>query len=167
MSDQYVGEIRIFAGNFPPQGWAFCDGSLLPIAQYDVLYALIGTTYGGDGQTNFALPDLRGRVVLNTSQTHRMGEKSGAETVQLNLTQVPGHTHMPQAAATPGDQPSPTGNVWAAQANNPFAPSGTGMVTMNAQAISAVGGSQPHDNMQPYLTVSFIIATEGIFPNFS
>ncbi|MFB9329922.1 phage tail protein [Paenibacillus aurantiacus] len=173
MSEQYIGEIRMFAGNFPPSGWAFCDGRLLAISQFDVLFSLIGTTYGGDGQNTFALPDLRGRIPLHagtnpsTGSSYILGQLGGTEAVTLTSRQLPAHSHIVQASNALSESADPAGNVWGLSPNlNPYvngAPSGS----MNASAISAVGGNLPHDNMMPYLPVSFIIALEGVYPPHS
>lgn len=168
MAEPFLGEIRLFAGNFPPAGWAFCDGQVLQISQYDALYALIGTTYGGDGQETFALPDLRGRIPLHMGQnpatgtTYPLGLAAGAETVTLTVNQMPQHTHAVNASSESGTLNSPSNGVWAAkiQEFSTNAPDGA----MNQAAISSIGGNQPHDNMMPYTVLSFIIALEGIFP---
>ncbi len=172
MSEQYVGEIRMFAGNYAPVGWAFCDGSLLSISQNELLYSLLGTTYGGDGQTTFALPDLRGRVPLHmgtnpqTGTQYVQGQRAGVEMVTLVKNQLPAHTH-PVFAQTLTDTVqtgTPTNATWAPSDFNRFStnpPDGS----MSPGAITSQGGSQPHDNMMPFLTVSFIIATEGIYPS--
>jgi len=162
--DQYLGEIRMFAGTFAPQGWVFCNGQLLSIAENSALFALMGTRYGGDGQTTFAVPDLQGRVAMHMSSSHPLAQKGGTEEVTLQLNHLPAHTHMPQACLVTGDQPSPQNTVWAAVEGSPFTTDATGVVAMNAAAISAVGGSQAHDNLMPFQAISFIIATEGIFP---
>jgi microcystin-dependent protein len=174
MSDPFIGEIRLFAGNFAPFGWLFCDGSLLPISEYNVLFALIGTTYGGDGQSTFALPDLRGRVPVHIggTQNYQVGERGGAETVTLTGAQIPLHNHAMSSVSAPGtvSTPSassrladmgPTGTVTPAVYK---AFDGTSQIALNAQSIGAAGGSQPHNNIQPTLAVSFIIAFFGIFP---
>ena len=169
MSDPYVGEIRLFGGSFAPTGWAFCDGQLLAIAAYETLFQLIGTTYGGDGVTTYALPDLRGRLPLhqgtNGGTSFQLGESTGAEAVTLTVDQVPSHTHALLAADVQGTQVSPAGNLLARSFNvTPYlndAPDGS----MLAGAIEPRGGSQPHENRQPYLGVSFIIALDGIFPS--
>ncbi|GAA4712467.1 phage tail protein [Brevibacillus fulvus] len=165
--EPYVGEIRMFAGNFAPVGWAICDGSLLAIAEYSELFALIGTTYGGDGQTSFALPDLRGRLPVHqgenpeTQTVHLLGEMGGTEQVTLTVAQLPAHTHQP-VAASPASQTSPEGAFWAAGPN--FFTTEAPNAEMDPAAISSFGGNQPHDNIMPYGTVSFIIALFGIFP---
>ena len=165
MSSPYIGEIRLFPGNFAPQGWAFCDGSLLSIAANTALFQLIGTTYGGDGQSTFALPDLRSRTPIHQGQGSIVGQLSGTETVTLTVAQVPAHSHVAQAAANASGNPddSPANNFWSGWTGGQFsaqAPS----VSMNAAALGAAGGSQPHDNMVPFLAINFIIALQGIFP---
>jgi len=161
----FVGEIRMFAGNFPPAGWMFCEGQLLSIAQNDVLFNLIGTTYGGDGQTTFALPDLRGRVPIHFGNGFALAETGGAETVTLTTSQIPSHSHAFTASTLTGDQISPAGRVLATSFNvTPYindAPNGS----MSAAAIAPTGGNQPHNNFQPYLCVDFIISLFGVFPS--
>lgn len=173
MAEPYVGEIRMFSGNFAPRGWALCDGSLLPISQYTALYALIDTTYGGDGRTNFALPDLRGRLAVHkgtnpqTGTNFSLGQSAGTEQVTLTVNQLPVHTHTALAQApTAGTAQSPAGAVWAESALGPYG-AGPGTQAMNAAAVSAAGGGQPHENRMPYLTTTFIIALVGIFPTQS
>ena len=170
MADPYVGEIRMFGGNFAPVGWLFCDGSLLPIAQYDTLFNLIGTTYGGDGQTTFALPDLRGRMPIHQGRgpglsPRVIGMMAGVEAVTIITPQLPTHNHTPVALREPGSLDTPAGNFWAGSSlTTQFVPGDQANTNMNVNAISATGGSQPHDNMSPFLCISFIIATEGIYP---
>jgi microcystin-dependent protein len=164
MSQPYVGEIRMFGGNFAPAGWMFCEGQLLPISQNETLFNLIGTTYGGDGQSTFALPDLRGRLPIHQGNGFTLAEIGGTETVTLTTSQIPGHTHVPQCSSNAGNQASPSGGVWAVSASNLYsdvAPS----VTMAAAASGVAGGSQPHSNFMPYLCVSFIISLFGVFPS--
>ncbi|GAA5036650.1 phage tail protein [Microbacterium fluvii] len=168
MSTPYVGEIRQFAGNFAPAGWAFCDGSLVQIADNDTLFQLIGTTYGGDGQTTFALPDLRGRAAIGRGagpglSTRTIGETTGVESVTLAVTQLPAHSHVPTAAAAAGSN-SAAGAVWAAQPTDAFSPATPG-AALSPTAISVQGGSQPHDNMPPYVVVNHIISLYGIYPS--
>lgn len=163
MSDQYVGEIRMFAGNYAPQGWALCNGQLLNISQYEVLYVLIGTTYGGDGRTTFALPDLRGRVPIHNNNAMPLGSLGGTEKVTLTTQQLPAHTHIASATTITGDVSSPANGVWAAINN--YSDDTSKLVSMSASGIAAAGGSQAHDNMMPSTAVSFIIALEGIFPS--
>ncbi|MDM7855482.1 phage tail protein [Cellulomonas alba] len=169
MSTPYIGEIRMFAGTFAPVGWAFCDGSLIPISQNDTLYALLGTTYGGDGLSTFALPDLRGRVPIHQGQgpglsARTIGERAGTESVTLTTTQLPSHTHAVVAALVPATTGSPAGATWAAT-SAPSYTTGSTTNTMSPAALAPAGGSQPHENRVPSLGVSFIIATEGIFPS--
>ena len=174
MSDPYIAEIRIFAGNFAPRGWAFCNGQLMPIAQNTALFALIGTTYGGDGSTTMALPDLQGRAPMHPGQgpglsLRDLGENGGSETVTLTEAQIPSHGHTKgnscrNAAAS---RQSPVGGVPAAEPAGVtaiYVDDATAAGRMAGQAAGPAGGSQPHNNMQPYLTLSFILALEGIFP---
>ena len=167
MSDQYVGEIRMFSGNFAPQGWYFCDGSTLSINGNEMLYSLIGITYGGDGMTNFKLPDLRGRLPIHCSNQYQLGQMAGTETVTLLESQLPMHTHAAKANNVPADATSstPTGNVWGYSAAITNYQPVASNVMMNPQALSSAGGSQPHNNMMPSLAVSFIIAHQGYFPS--
>lgn len=165
MAQPYVGEIRMFAGNFAPAGWMFCEGQLLPISENETLFQLIGTTYGGDGQSTFALPDLRGRVPLHMGNGLTLAETGGAEEVTLTVQQIPAHSHSLLAAGVTGNQTSPSGALPANSLNvTPYineAPNGN----MSTNAITTIGGSQPHTNFQPYLCVSFIISLFGIFPS--
>ncbi len=168
----YVGQIMAFGGNFAPQGWALCDGSLLPISQYDVLFSLIGTTYGGDGQTTFALPDLRSRVPLHQGQgsglsNYVLGQSGGAEAVTLTVGQLPQHSHPAMANSGGGTGSSPSGAVWAGSPTNIYTAGAAANAAMAATSISASGGSQPHDNMLPFVTLNFCIAFEGIYPSQS
>jgi microcystin-dependent protein len=163
MSQPYIGEIRMFAGNFAPVGWALCQGQTLPISQYEALFNLIGTTYGGDGQQTFALPNLQSRVPVHVGQGFLLGQAAGSETVTLTISQIPAHSHVPQANSNAGTQPTPQGTVWAQSSANQFtnqAPS----LAMAPQAIGSSGGSQPHDNMLPFLVINFIIALFGVYP---
>lgn len=165
MAQPYVGEIRMFAGNFAPAGWMFCEGQLLPISEYETLFNLIGTTYGGDGQSTFALPDLRGRIPLHFGNGFTLAETGGVETVTLTVSQIPAHVHSLLASTTGGDQVSPLGNVLASSFNvTPYINDVTNG-NMAPSAVSATGGSQPHNNFQPYLCVDFIISLLGIFPS--
>ncbi|HZT57417.1 MAG TPA: tail fiber protein [Pyrinomonadaceae bacterium] len=164
MAQPYVGEIRMFAGNFAPAGWMFCEGQLLPISEYETLFNLIGTTYGGDGQSTFALPDLRGRVPLHFGNGFTLAETGGVETVTLTVSQIPAHSHAFLAANTAGTGTSPLGTLVASPTGSIYN-AGTNPVSMNPQAVSSVGGSQPHNNFQPYLCVDFIISLFGIFPS--
>ncbi len=166
MAQPYVGEIRMFAGNFAPIGWLFCDGQLLSIADNDTLFQLIGTTYGGDGQTTFALPDLRGRVPIHQGSGFLMGESGGVEQVTLTASQIPAHSHPALASSNPGTGTSPSGNVFASLAGATNSAYGTDAphVLLSPDSATASGGSQPHSNLQPYLCVNFIISMFGIFP---
>lgn len=165
MAQPYVGEIRMFAGNFAPAGWMFCEGQLLPIAENETLFQLIGTTYGGDGQSTFALPDLRGRIPLHQGNGVILAETGGAEAITLTVAQIPAHNHALLGAQANGAQASPAGGVLASSTViTPYAPE-TANATMAPTAITPVGGSQPHTNFQPYLCVNFIISLFGIFPS--
>lgn len=168
----YVGEIAIFAGNYAPLGWEFCDGRQVTISENETLFQLIGTRYGGNGETFFNLPDLRGRVPLHqgtgtSGETYVMGEVSGTETVTLTDQQMPLHTHTVGASAAPGTTASPVGAVPADSGTGSaqYTQSAASLVTQPSQQLVAVGGSQPHENMQPYLAVNFIIALYGVFPS--
>lgn len=165
MAQPYVGEVRIFGGNFAPAGWAFCEGQLLPISENETLFQLIGTTYGGDGETTFALPDLRGRLPVHVGNGFILAETGGAEEITLTVNQIPAHTHALIAADSAGTDKSPQGNLPAHSFNvTPYIndpPSGN----FGAGAVAAAGGSQPHANLQPYLCVNYIISLFGIFPS--
>ena len=172
MSDPYIGEIRMVGFSFAPIGWAFCDGQLMSIAQNDTLFNLIGTTYGGDGQETFALPDLRGRFPIHMGQgsglnSYAIGEQSGTEQVTLTVQQLPAHTHIPRCDnSAAGNQVSPAGGVWSFDNSGQFgnyAATADG-TQMNAAAVQNTGGNQPHDNRQPWLAINFIISLYGIFP---
>jgi len=167
MSQPYVGEIRMFAGNFAPAGWMFCEGQLLPISEYETLFNLIGTTYGGDGQSTFALPDLRGRLPIHQGNGFTLAETGGAEEITLTVSQIPAHTHPYLGTINPDNVGAPTaavvgqisgGAVKLFSGVNPTA-------AMAASSISAIGGSQPHSNFQPYLCIDFIISLFGVFPS--
>ena len=167
MGQPYVGEIRMFGGNFAPAGWMFCEGQLLPISENETLFQLIGTTYGGDGQSTFALPDLRGRAPLHQGSTSVIGETSGVEQVTLTSAQTP-HDHGLVGTAAVANTTSPGSNVTFARTGNTTIPaygSDAPLGSLSPSLLSPVGGSQPHDNMQPYLCVSFIISLFGIFPS--
>ena len=163
--DPYVGEIRMFGGTFAPQGWAFCDGSVLSIAENEVLFQLIGTSYGGDGQETFALPDLRGRVPLHRSTGFAVGQAGGVETVTLTSQQLPTHTHAFLGSLDQGGTTNPPSNVVAQLPGGNAYIQDAASVTFDAHSMLSVGGSQPHENLQPYLCVSFIISLFGIFPS--
>jgi microcystin-dependent protein len=174
MSDAFVAEIRIFPFNFPPKGWAFCDGQLMPISQNTALFSLLGTTYGGDGKSTFALPDLQGRAPMHPGQgpglsLHDLGENGGSETVTLLQSEMPLHTHtVGRALDQTGNSTTPVSSIWAQAGSlraavnsyHPGPPTGA----MKSDVIQPTGGSQPHNNMQPYLTFNFCIALQGIFP---
>lgn len=173
MSQPYVGEIRIFAGNFAPVGWAFCSGQIVPITQNTTLFNLIGTTYGGDGQTTFALPDLRGRRPVHQGQgaglsPYVLGQAGGTETVTLTASQIASHAHSAEAVKEGGTLTSPAGNVWAQWSDDPYTPvGGATPVAMSPAAIGANGGGQPHDNRSSYLVVNYIISLFGVYPSQS
>jgi microcystin-dependent protein len=169
MSQPYVGEIRMFAGQFQPAGWAWCNGQLMPISENDTLFNLIGTTYGGDGQETFALPNLQSRVPIHagtgsSGTTYPIGEQAGVEEVTLTANQTPLHTHPLVATLDVGTSTQPTNNLLAQNASVQVYRAQAPAAAMNAQAIGVTGGSQPHTNIQPYLTVTFIISLFGIYP---
>ena len=163
MSNPYLGEIKLFAGNFAPAGWALCQGQLMAIAQNDLLFTLIGTTYGGDGQNTFALPDLQGRVPIHMADGFALGASGGVEQVAINVGQLPMHSHGVGASSNPGTQPSPQGALPAALANA-YSDSTTTNTPMAGPMLTPTGGSQPHENMQPYLVINYIISLFGSFP---
>jgi microcystin-dependent protein len=166
MGQPYVGEIRMFAGNFAPAGWMFCDGQLLPISENETLFQLIGTTYGGDGQSTFALPDLRSRLPMHPGNGHIQAETGGAESVTLTTNQIPVHNHPVLATSNVGTQSSPVNNYFAAAGVQLYAdPPVASPIGMKNTLVGQMGGSQPHENMAPYLAISFIISLFGIFPS--
>ena len=171
MSEPFIAEIRIFAGNFAPRSWAFCNGQLLPIAQNTALFSLIGTTYGGDGRSTTALPNLQGRAPMHPGRgpgltSRRLGQRGGSEMVTLSEAQMPNHTHSLTAALQLGETGTPSTNTSLAFSRGANAyHDGTPDVSMADQALPNVGGSQPHNNMQPYLTMNFIIALQGLYPS--
>lgn len=171
MSEPFLAEIRIFGFNFAPRGWAFCDGQILPINQNQSLYSLLGTTYGGDGRTSFGLPDLRGRTPIhvgrsNGGEFHLEGQKSGEETHSLSAAEMPNHDHVAQASGTNANQNSAQGHLPAAALNLYIpATSNPARQSIASSTVSNVGGSQSHDNMQPYLAINFCIALRGLFPS--
>lgn len=169
MSSPYIGEIRIFGGNFAPAGWAFCSGQLMPISENDALFNLIGTTYGGDGQTTFALPDLQSRLPMHMGtgaglSPRTIGEKSGVETVTLTVNQIPQHSHNPLSVSGSGDQSTPQNGTWAGVTTSIYTSNAPG-TAFNPTLGSSTGGNQPHENRMPFLAVSFIISLFGIFPS--
>jgi microcystin-dependent protein len=165
MAQPYVGEIRMFAGNFPPSGWMFCEGQTLPISEYETLFNLIGTTYGGDGQSTFLLPDLRGRLPVHMGGGLTLAESGGVENVTLNTQQIPSHNHQLMGSSQIANDPNPQNNVLGESSAISMYQSATPTAPMAPQSIGSVGGSQPHDNFQPYLCVDFIISLFGIFPS--
>ena len=173
MGTPFLGEIKIISWNFAPQGWAFCNGQFLPINQNQALFSILGTTYGGNGQTTFALPDFRGRSPYHVSSSHILGEKGGQAAHTLTESEMPAHSHFPNASNAAGNLVFPAAlspvaqhNIWATTAQNPYVgPPGTNLVPMNAACLGNTGGSQPHENRQPYLVLNFIIALNGIFPS--
>lgn len=170
MSEPYVGEIRMFGGSFAPAGWAFCSGQLMPISENETLFQLIGTTYGGDGEETFALPNLQSRVPIHAGTgpdgtTYQLGEMAGTEQETLTVQQIPNHTHPMLVSGDQATSPNPSGNVLAAPLTaTPFFAGNPG-VALSPTSITPVGGSQPHENMQPFLCVSFIISLFGLFPH--
>lgn len=167
MSEAFLGEIKLSAFNFPPKGWALCNGQNLPINQNQALFSILGTTYGGNGITTFALPNLRGRAPVHFGGTLTLGESGGQESVALLTSQIPAHTHAVRASGLSAVSNDPAGKVFAKKPRfgiNTYAPPSS-LVPMNPAAIGPAGGSQPHDNMQPYLVLNFIIALVGIFPS--
>ena len=165
MAQPYVGEIRMFAGNFAPAGWLFCEGQLLPISENESLFQLIGTTYGGDGQSTFALPDLRGRIPLHQGNGFILAETGGAEEITLTVNQIPVHNHAVIVSTTAGTQNAPGNNVPAASPSVTLYIEDATDNNMASNVIIPVGGSQPHTNFQPYLCVDFIISLFGLFPS--
>lgn len=169
MSNPFIGEIRLFAGSFAPAGWSFCEGQLIPISENDALFTLIGTMYGGDGQSTFALPDLRGRVPVHQGQgpglsNHVIAEAAGVEAVTLTIQQIPAHTHPMVVSKDQGTQSAPAGKVLASNQSVLMYRPGVGTQNFDPSAVTITGGSQPHTNVQPYLVVSYIISLYGIFP---
>ena len=163
-TEPFLSQIGIAAFSFAPKGWALCNGQLLPINQNQALFALLGTTYGGDGRVNFALPNLQGRVPMHAGNGHTLGEIGGQENHTLNLMELPQHTHIAQGSSNAPDASTPAGNFWAS--NTGFSPyAGTANEPMSPVAVSNVGNSQPHANMSPFLTLNFCIALQGIFPS--
>jgi microcystin-dependent protein len=164
MAQPFVGEIRMFGGNFAPAGWMFCEGQLLPISENETLFNLIGTTYGGDGQSTFALPDLRGRLPIHQGNGFILAETGGVEEVTLTLQQIPSHTHALLGSTNPASSQTPASNVVGKSTQVDLFINAQPADAMNSNAITPVGGSLPHTNFQPYLCVDFIISLFGIFP---
>lgn len=170
MADPFVAEIRIFGFNFPPPGWAFCDGQLISISQNTALFSLVGTFYGGDGRSNFALPDIQGSVVMGTGQglglsLRELGETGGNQTVTLLDTEMTAHTHALAASAQPGEDPTPGGEALGRSVGASLYHQGAGDVLLAPEAMPAAGGGLPHNNLQPYLTLNYCIALQGVFPS--
>ena len=165
MAQPYVGEIRMFGGNFAPAGWNFCDGSILPISEFETLFNLIGTTYGGDGQSTFAVPDLRGRAQVHQGNSFVLAQTGGEETVTLTLPQYPLHNHLMLGSQNVANLPNAQGNVVGRSPQEKAFLNASPTIAMASQFLQSTGGSQPHDNMQPYLCISFIISLFGIFPS--
>lgn len=170
MSEPFLAEVRMVGFNFAPRGWAFCDGQILPINQNQSLYSLLGTTYGGDGRTSFALPDLRGRTPIHVGRSngggdHPLGQKSGEETHTLSANEMPSHRHSWQASSTDGNTSTAARNVLAREAGDIYRASPPSQINMNPASMANVGGSQAHENMQPYIAVNFCIALQGLFPS--
>ena len=165
MSEPFLAEIRMIGFNFAPRGWAFCNGQILPINQNQALFSLLGTTYGGDGRTSFALPDLRGRTPIHESTSHPLGQQDGTETHTLTVQEMPNHTHTVQASSQVPNAESAVNNVWAKSAVNPHTTGTTNTTLFNTLQTTGVG--QAHDNMQPFLTLNFCIALQGLFPSRS
>ena len=172
MAQPYVGEIRMFGGNFAPLGWAFCNGALQSISQNQTLYQLLGTTYGGDGVNTFGLPDLQGRIPVHQGQgaglqNYVLGQKGGVETVTLTVAQLPSHSHTAMGSASGGAASTPMGATWgnSAIANKSFGPGTSANNSMNPGSMGMTGGNQPHDNLLPFVVLSFIIALNGVYPS--
>ena len=167
MAEPFLSEIRIMSFNFPPKGWAFCNGQLLPINQNQPLFALLGTTYGGNGQTNFALPNLRGRAPIHVGSGHTLGEAAGSTAVTLTIQQLPQHIHAVQATNVDQNRTAQPAGNYLGPATALYNAPPTTLTTMRLNSITSVGGSQPHNNMMPYLVLNFCIALQGIFPSQS
>jgi microcystin-dependent protein len=165
MSEPFLSEIKVVSFNFPPKGWALCNGQFLPINQNQALFALLGTTYGGNGQTTFALPNLRGRVPIHMGNGHTLGEAAGSTSVTVNIQQLPTHTHAAMGANTTATTPIPANTTLLANASADIYADPSALTTLEPATVSSVGGSQAHNNMMPYLTLNFIIALQGIFPS--
>lgn len=169
MAEPFLSEIRLVSFVFAPKGWAMCNGQLLPINQNQALFSLLGTTFGGDGRVNFALPDLRGRTPIHVGSGHTVGERGGEQAHTLSISELPAHTHVLNASASAGNSANPrfgtTGHVLAADPGNAYTSSATNLVALNSASVANVGGSQAHLNMQPFLVLNFCIALQGIFPS--
>ena len=165
MAEPFLSEIRIMSFVFAPRGWALCNGQLLPINQNQALFSLLGTTFGGDGRVNFALPDLRGRIPIHVGSGHTLGERGGEQSHTLSIAELPTHIHPTNASSVSGDSPAPTGMLLASESTAMYAPADGNLVALPAATIGNIGGSQAHLNMQPFLTLNFCIALQGIFPS--
>ena len=165
MAEPFLSEIRVFSFGFPPRGWALCNGQLLPINQNQALFSLLGTTYGGDGRVNFALPNLQGRVPIHTGNGHVLGERAGESAHALSMAEMPTHTHAAQASAATGTQNVPANNMVLSQRAAEIYRAPSNLSPMVTGTVTNAGGSQPHENMQPHLTLNFCIALQGIFPS--
>jgi microcystin-dependent protein len=164
MSEPFLGEVKIISWNFPPKGWSFCNGQLLPINQNQALFSILGTTYGGDGRQTFALPNLQGRSPVHVGNGIALGELGGEATHTLNISEIPAHNHVPVGNNTAATAPGPAANLWANNPNNAYSTANPANA-MNPACILPTGGNQPHENMSPYLVLNFIIALQGIFPS--
>lgn len=168
MSEPFLAEVRMVGFNFAPRGWAFLDGQILPINQNQSLYSILGTTYGGDGRTSFALPDLRGRTPLHVGDGHGLGQKSGAETVTLTAAEIGAHTHAVKASSATGNQTTPTGHLLATEVAPDAAyrdPEAANATALRSGTLTNAGGGQAHNNMQPFVVLNFCIALQGLFPS--
>jgi microcystin-dependent protein len=164
VSEPFLGEVKLISWNFPPKGWAFCNGQLMPINQNQALFSILGTMYGGNGQTTFALPDFRGRAAIHQGGGFNVGQNGGEEFHTLNINELPTHNHFVNASNTQGDQTAVQSHILAQEVGKPYGAFGT-TNTLNSTTISNTGGSQPHENRQPFLVLNFIIALQGIFPS--
>jgi microcystin-dependent protein len=171
MANPFVAEIRIFPFNFAPKGWAFCDGQILPLSQNTALFSLLGTTYGGDGKSNFALPNMQGNAPMHPGQgpglsLHDLGETGGSDTVTLLESEIPSHSHTPMSSTTSAASPTPGPTVMFGKSNGiaAYSSTTTGLVQLNDNAVAPAGGDQPHNNLMPYLTLNFCIALQGVYP---
>jgi microcystin-dependent protein len=165
MAEPFLSEIRLMSFVFAPKGWALCNGQLLPINQNQALFSLLGTTFGGDGRVNFALPDLRGRTPIHVGSGHTLGERGGEQAHTLSISELPTHTHVTNGSASPGNSPVATNNVLGSPLNLTYAPQSSSLTNLMSSSVTNTGGSQAHLNMQPFLTLNFCIALQGIFPS--
>jgi microcystin-dependent protein len=165
MADPYIGEVKVISFNFPPKGWAFCNGQLLPINQNQALFSILGTMYGGDGRVNFALPNLQGRVPLHAGSGFTVGQQGGEVSHTLTISELPAHTHSVNASSSNGDTALPANTILASSLNQSYRAPDQALTTLLPGSIGNAGGSQPHDNLSPYLTVNFVIALVGLFPS--